>query len=503
LSQISKKTGTARHLNITAEAEKSLNEPLDHVLFASPPGLSKMTLAQIVSRELGVGFRSTSCAAAMIVFYSSAVLAQAPMANPEEMWAIIQEQPDMLEEPRSEIDAPKIELAMVQTGQDETEEAGSRTQAASIETQLAMVEASANALSNDPYLALAGIGATSASGGWWNQTSLGGYGELHYNGGPVDKVDFHRFVLFVGHEFTNNIRLFSEIELEHALAGDDKPGEVELEQAFVQIDVNDQHRVNAGVLLVPVGILNETHEPPTFFGVERNGVEKNIIPSTWWEAGIGLNGNLGASGFSYDLLASSGLNAPTTGSSAFKIRSGRQKVAKATAKSPSLTGRLSYTGIPGLQFATSGHYEFDITQSAGDPITGDKVPAFLLSTHADARFGGFGLRALFASWWVGGDGASEIGRDRQTGFYLEPSYRFPLEGVTIGADPSEVGFFYRYSWWDNNAGMSSLKKASNQHTLGVNYWPHPNVAFKLDYLMDRPKSGANTNRVDLGIGFQF
>jgi len=443
--------------------------------------------------------------AAIIVLYCSAAKAQTPPPSPEEMWSIIQEQSRMLEEQRSEIDALKLELGMVQADQEETEnsvaevqEAASQAQAAAVEAQLAAIDASTNGLNVDSLSEPA-----SPSAGWWDRTSIGGYGELHYQGGPVDRVDFHRFVLLLGHEFTNDIRFFSELELEHALAGDGAPGEVELEQAYVQIDVNDRNRINAGLQLLPVGIINETHEPPTFFGVERNPVESNIIPSTWWEAGVGINGNFGMSGISYDVLASSGLDVPTTGGNAFRVRSGRQKVASATAKSPALTGRISYAGMPGLELAASGHYEFDITQSSGDPITGDKVPAFLFTTHADARFGGFGLRALYASWWIEGMGASAIGRDRQTGFYLEPSYRFPFEAIRIGGEPGEAGVFYRYSSWDNNAGMSSLDLGSDQHAFGVNYWPHPNVVFKLDYLMDRPQSGADSDRIDAGIGFQF
>ncbi len=48
------------NLKVFIEAAKSRGEPLDHVLFAGPPGLGKTTLAQIVARELGVNFRATS-----------------------------------------------------------------------------------------------------------------------------------------------------------------------------------------------------------------------------------------------------------------------------------------------------------------------------------------------------------------------------------------------------------------------------------------------------------
>ncbi|PCI18822.1 MAG: porin, partial [Piscirickettsiaceae bacterium] len=211
--------------------------------------------------------------------------------------------------------------------------------------------------------------ADSASGikklaNWADKTALGGYGELHYNnlsgkGGASDKdeVDFHRFVLFFGHEFNDNIRFFSELELEHSISGDGKNGEVELEQAFIDFDLNENHTARAGLFLLPVGIINETHEPPTFYGTERNPIEKNIVPATWWAAGAGAHGQLGA-GFSYDAYVHSGLAVP----SSFKIRSGRQKVSKAKANDLAATGRLKYTGIPGLELAISAQYQQNMGQ---------------------------------------------------------------------------------------------------------------------------------------------
>jgi hypothetical protein len=166
---------------------------------------------------------------------------------------------------------------------------------------------------------------------------------LHYNnlsgkGGASDKdeIDFHRFVLFFGHEFNDDIRFFSELEVEHSIAGEGKSGEVELEQAYIDFDLNDNHTARAGLFLLPVGIINETHEPPTFYGTERNPIEKNIIPATWWAAGAGLHGQLG-SGFSYDAYLHSGLNATKTDSvtkivSYSSIRSGRQKSEQSKSK---------------------------------------------------------------------------------------------------------------------------------------------------------------------------
>lgn len=115
---------------------------------------------------------------------------------------------------------------------------------------------------------------------WTDKTTLGGYGEHHYNAvdGGRDQVDAHRYVLYVSHDYTDSVRFFSEWELEHSLAGDSKPGEVELEQAYVEWQFNPNHRATFGQYLVPVGLLNETHEPDAFYGVERNKVEAEVIP---------------------------------------------------------------------------------------------------------------------------------------------------------------------------------------------------------------------------------
>ncbi|MCB1610042.1 MAG: hypothetical protein KDI71_24045, partial [Xanthomonadales bacterium] len=310
--------------------------------------------------------------------------------------------------------------------------------------------------------------------------------ELHYNAGDADEIDFHRFVLFFNHEFSDRLRFNSELEIEHALAGDGEPGEVELEQAYIEYDLSPQLRAKGGLFLMPVGILNEVHEPNTFYGVERNPVESRIIPSTWWEAGAALTGEFG-DGFGWDAAVHSGL--ATSAGANYAVRSGRQKVAEAIAKDAAFTARLKYTGIPGLRLSASFQHQQDVTQGA-DPSAG---AARLFEAHAIWTAGSFGLRALYARWDLDGAGPEAIGADVQDGFYIEPSYK---------VSPN-LGFFARYNEWDNRAG-DSADSQWRQADIGVNYWPHANVVLKADYqFQDGPGDNDGDDRLNLGIGYQF
>jgi hypothetical protein len=325
------------------------------------------------------------------------------------------------------------------------------------------------------------------------ESHFGGYGELHANmlenqatGESSNVLDLHRFVLFFNHEFNDRTRFMSELEIEHALSGDGKPGEVELEQAYIEYDWITGQSVRAGVFLVPVGILNETHEPPTFYGVERNPVEKNIIPTTWWEGGLQFHGSF-ADAWRYDAAIHSGLY--TEAADGYAIRAGRQKVAKANFDSGAATGRIRWLGIPGLELAASIQYQDDITQKT-DPTAGS---AWLATGHVSWQYKAFGLRALYADWSLNGEGPAAIGADRQNGWYIEPSWRFN----------EQWGVFTRYNRWDNKAGNGADTEYS-QFDIGVNYWLHPNVVFKLDYQdQDAPDGKKELDGWNLGVGYQF
>lgn len=320
-----------------------------------------------------------------------------------------------------------------------------------------------------------------------DRVKIGGYGELHYNNlDSGEEMDFHRFVLFFGYDFNEKTRFFSELEVEHALSGDGKPGEVELEQAYIEHMFNETTKATAGVNLVPVGILNETHEPDTFFGVERNNVEKNIIPSTWWEAGLGFNKQL-TDQLGVDIFVSSGLNVPTSGSNAFKIRNGRQKVAEAKASDLAYTARLRYNPIPGLQLAATYQHQTDLTQGALD------VAADLFEINAQYQKDGFGLRALYANWDLDNNvNAVNAARAEQMGYYIEPSYRF--------GGAREYGVFARYSVYNNNSADRNALDIE-QMDIGFNYWLTPTTVFKFDY-QDQSEGGSDDG-FNLGVGYSF
>lgn len=379
--------------------------------------------------------------------------------DPKHMWRIIQQQQRTIEALQAELEQQKQQL--VKTRQDlGAQEENLNIMAEVVETT--SVPASA--------------------------TTVGGYGELHYNNTDRgNKVDFHRFVLFVGHDFSDKTRFYSEIELEHAYAADGKPGAVELEQAFIEHRLSEKFTANAGMILMPVGIINETHEPETFFGVERNPIAKHILPTTWREAGLGghwrVNGQLQA-----DLLLSSGLDVPTEGANAFLIRSGRQSVANAISNKGAITGRVRYRLTNGLQLAATVHHQQDITQGQLG------IAATLLEANAQYRNGPFGLRAVMAQWRLDNKVAELApGREKQSGYYLEPSWRF--------GERDKLGVFARYSVWDNKAGSDDQDDAIKQWNLGMNYWLHPRVVFKLDY---QDQSGASDNDgINLGVGYSF
>lgn len=397
--------------------------------------------------------------------------ANAATPSVEEMWEIIQQQQAEIQRLKGQITKTDQRLEMTEV----------------------KVEATADAVESAPS------GKIAKLADWVEKTSIGGYGELHYNNlddessGSKDKdeIDLHRFVLFFSHQFNDNVRFFSELEVEHSLAGEGKPGEVEVEQAFIEWDFAANQRAKAGLFLVPVGILNETHEPDTFYGTERNPVEKNIIPTTWWEAGAGVSGEI-APGLNYDFAVHSGLFLDPS-KPEYKVRDGRQKVAKAKADDFAYTGRIKYTGIAGLELAATLQYQSDLLQ--GETLGGTSdIDATMFEAHAAYQSGPFALRALYAMWDIDdGINSAKSGADEQEGFYIEPSYKIT----------EKLGIFARYSEWDNQAGASNDTEYE-QLDFGLSYWLSETVVLKADYQdQDVPTGKTELDGFNLGVGWSF
>ena len=130
--------------------------------------------------------------------------------------------------------------------------------------------------------------------------SIGGYGEGFYQanvgdkGNEKDKADLERGVLYIGYKFTDSILFNSEIEFEHASSGEgaELKGEVGIEFASLDFFIDPIANARAGLVLMPMGLVNRIHEPLFYFGNHRPEVEQRIIPSTWREMGAGLFGSI-------------------------------------------------------------------------------------------------------------------------------------------------------------------------------------------------------------------
>ena len=356
----------------------------------------------------------------------------------------------------------------------------------------------------------------SGEAGWWTKTSLGGYGEIHWStASPPDdektaaatnvEVDIHRYVLFIGHEFNEYLSMNSEVEIEHAFVKDGN-GELEMEQLYLEQNLAylglDNTFLKYGTVLMPVGITNEMHEPPTFYGVDRNVVEKELNANTWWETGIMLNTALGG-GFDFTAFGHTGLETDGDGD----IRDGRGKVYKQDGTNVAYTLRLKYTGIPGVEMGVWHNHQTDINNTPG----AGNIPADLWGAHLNmSPTEGFGFRAFGGTWNLDCSGTNAAGtqhacdtngRSKVWGAFVEPSYRWSLGGPL----DSSIGIGARAGAWNDKA--DELDNASNkirQYDLLLNYWLSPNAVLKVDYENQKyytdNKGSAGWN---FGMGYQF
>jgi hypothetical protein len=354
--------------------------------------------------------------------------------------------------------------------------------------------------------------------------SLGGYGEANYRNfigheseSDRDRADFTRLVLYFGYKFSEKIVFNSEIEFEHALIGEETAssgsGEVGVEFATLDFFLRDEANVRAGLVLLPMGFINEVHEPPFYYGVERPETERRILPSTWREPGVGLFGELGES-VTYRAYLVSGFNA--TGFDDGGIREGRQQGNRSLSEDFGFVARTDWTPetIPGLMLGGS----FYFGDSGQDlEVDGADVPGARLwigELHAQYRSGPLHLRGLFAYSRL--SDAGDLNRvlgvardepiaDTMLGGYAEVAY--DVWPWLAGGDKRLEPFLrieYVDTQYDVPSGFSpNRENAYWLYTPGINFYPHPNVVLKLEYRNFHTRAGGRPDELAVGIGFAF
>lgn len=361
-------------------------------------------------------------------------------------------------------------------------------------------------------------------------TSIGGYGELVYFkryvvGGDDDPAvaDLRRLVLFVAHNFTDDLRFYCEFEVEHALAGRDYPGYAGFEQAFLDWDLIEKRlSLRVGMVLVPMGIVNVWHEPTTFPSVDRPAVERNVIPSTWREGAVGIFGEL-AEGLDYELYVGTGLD-PVRFESTRGIAGGRQQLVLARAGGPAIFGRLEYEPILGTVAGLSAYFNragpnaIDLYDAAGARLELD-VPVLGVSADARARAFGFEGRLVGAVFSVGDTAELRTAADADRnlvgpdtasffyGFYGELAYNV----LHYAETDHELLPFIRIEHYDTMASVAGRAKTQDDAAreitdidFGIAYRPIPQVIFKGDVVLRRPGGNApDENTLNVGAGYMF
>ena len=350
--------------------------------------------------------------------------------------------------------------------------------------------------------------------------SIGGYGEIHYNqqvSGQTrynGKMDVHRMVMFFGYQFNDKTSFVTELEFEHVK-------EVYVEQAFLNYNVRPNTALRAGLMLVPMGIVNEYHEPTTFNGVERPSVDKYIVPTTWREIGFGVNGRLANAPLKYQMYIMNGFNG-FDGSSKLRgkdgVRKGRQKGAESTFTSPSLSAKVDYYGVKGLNLGLSAY--FGKTQSSAfDGLDKDDSIAenFADSTRVGISMIGLDFRYRLDALRLKGqyihsflnnvdeynkvaDGA-DLGK-QMMGYYVEAGYDL-LHGKEQALVP-----FVRYENYNTHHKMVSGETANKAYDredifFGLSYHLAKGAVVKADYQYSKNGNDDKAYFLNFGVGVWF
>ena len=349
--------------------------------------------------------------------------------------------------------------------------------------------------------------------------SFGGYGEMLYenydkkadNGtasGKTDQLDFLRAILYAGYKFSDKVIFNSEIEFEHGTTSNNV-GEVSVEFAYLDFLVRPEFNVRAGMVLLPVGFINELHEPTAFLGARRPQVEQRIIPTTWRENGAGFFGDAGD--FTYRAYIVNGYDSAKFTASG--LRDGRQKGARAKAEDFAIVGRLDWHPIEGFLLGASA-YSGDSGQ--GRKVAGEEIGGNVTTTelHAEGKYRGLTMRALWASTSVddvalinqanGLTGNKSIGEE-QDGWYAEVGFDvtsiFPLGQTSLIP-------YYRYEEFNTQKDVPAGFSANPANdveisTFGIAFKPIPQAVIKVDYQNVDDGANKGVDQVNAALGYIF
>ena len=352
---------------------------------------------------------------------------------------------------------------------------------------------------------------------------IGGYGEVHYNQ-PFDskirsngQLDVHRMIMLLGYNFNSRTQFVSEIEYEHI-------SEVFIEQAFLQYKINNSISFRGGLILVPMGIINEYHEPTVFNGVERPLIDSKISPSTWREIGLGFNGTLLSASLKYQLYLVNGFKSydekgVLNGKSG--LRNGRQKGAESFISSPNFSGKIEYFGIRGLNVGFSGYYgktQSDLYNGIdkSDKNAMAKADSSVVGVSMlgiDSRYNIKGLQLRGQLYYISLSNTieynsltnSDLGSS-MTGYYLEAGYNVFRKCENI---KTELVPFLRYEFYNlhNSVSGGIIKDKSFENeafTGGITYKLTNGAVLKADIQLLKSRSDNAFSKVfNAGIGVMF
>ncbi len=353
---------------------------------------------------------------------------------------------------------------------------------------------------------------TILSGNYGKKVTIGAYGEITYNQpeGDNGELDVQRLVLLVGYKFNDKTQFVSEIELEHV-------EEVFVEQAFINHSISDNVSLRGGLMLVPMGIINEYHEPTTFNGVERPAVDGVIVPSTWREIGVGVTGRFPDASIGYQAYVFNGFKSTIGSEDAVSgvlsgssgLRGGRQKGIKSTVDSPTFSTKFDYYGIPGLRLGLSGYFGKTQAEDDVEQLEGANIGIAMVGLDARYAFRQFTARGQFVYTGLSDTDAyntltgKDLGSALQ-GYYFEGAYN--LLPIT---NEQRLYAFARYENYDTHASVDGdleRNDAFNRSdvTTGLSYHISPGVVVKGDYQFRSNNSDADVaNRLNFGIGVWF